>query len=145
MSRKPPADLTPESWQRIWKAIDWNEGNTQEAPLQRQLDELVENLPVEEFFPQPKKRVKHPAGVYFVGSEDGPVKIGYSNNPSQRLNTLQIGHHAPLRIHAVLPAERWAESALHARFASARVSGEWYKRTPEIEVFIARISVGLFN
>lgn len=79
--------------------------------------------------------------VYFIGAgKAGPVKIGIAADPRARIASLQTGHYEPLTLLAVTAGGREAEVAYHARFASARLHGEWFARTPEIEAEIERLN-----
>lgn len=67
--------------------------------------------------------------VYFIRSvaDTGPVKIGYSTEPHGRLATLQTSHHGELKIIAAIEGTREDEQALHERFATFRMRGEWFR------------------
>jgi hypothetical protein len=68
--------------------------------------------------------------VYVIGeTEDGPVKVGISNNPLGRLVQLQTGHHGKLRLLALartLVPARKVERALHTVLRDERMKGEWF-------------------
>lgn len=83
--------------------------------------------------------------VYFIGSNDGPVKIGIAANPQARLSNLQTGHHEKLRIFAICDGGAEQEKAYHKRFAAHRLSGEWFARCPEIEAEIARLNASVIQ
>jgi hypothetical protein len=73
-----------------------------------------------------------PEGCYLIQCETtGLVKIGFSNDPNDRLRTLRIGSPTKLAIRGVLGGGRDMEATLHARFAHRRSHGEWYALTPE--------------
>lgn len=76
---------------------------------------------------------------YFIGGDHGLIKIGYSYNPHERLKALQLGSPVDLRVLATAPGGAARERAYHDQFAEARVRGEWFSRTPEIEAEIARL------
>lgn len=68
--------------------------------------------------------------------EGGPVKIGVTRDPVQRLKTLQTGNPETLRGLAawrVLPGE---ERLIHDDFASVRIRGEWFHPTPELLEYV---------
>lgn len=77
--------------------------------------------------------------VYFIQSVTGGlIKIGVAGNPEARLGDLQIGSPVDLHLIGVIKgAEFRGEAELHARFASARVRGEWFEPTPELLAYIA--------
>lgn len=68
--------------------------------------------------------------VYFIQQGfTGPIKIGCSHNPMARLCQLQTAHADTLRLlHAEL-GDFHNERDLHARFARARLAGEWFRPT----------------
>ncbi len=65
--------------------------------------------------------------VYFIrAGEDGPVKIGFSENISERLRVLATSVPAQLRVVRTLDGDRLLEAAFHRMFAKARQRGEWF-------------------
>lgn len=79
--------------------------------------------------------------VYFIeAGEGGPIKIGKTGCLKNRLSTLQIASSAVLRVLATAPGRTHRELAYHVQFADARLNGEWFARTPEIEAEIARLA-----
>jgi hypothetical protein len=81
-----------------------------------------------------------PQDVYFIGSENGPIKIGISANPRARLGNLQTGHHDRLDLLATCEGGMDREKKYHQQFAAHRINGEWFERTPEIEAEINRLN-----
>jgi len=76
-------------------------------------------------------------GVYFVRSEgDGSVKIGFSVRPSLRVQQLRTSSPHALILIAIMPGDKRDERALHRRFRSARIHGEWFRPVPELLAFI---------
>jgi hypothetical protein len=78
--------------------------------------------------------------VYFIGSEDGPVKIGMAIDVEKRIKGLQTSHHAKLALLATTTGGREQEAAYHRQFAASRLHGEWFERTPELLAEIERLS-----
>lgn len=78
--------------------------------------------------------------LYFIGSDDGPIKIGFSVNPKARLRQLQHASPYDLRILATIPEGQDLEAHYHRCFAAHRLRGEWFTRCPEIEAEIARLN-----
>jgi hypothetical protein len=77
------------------------------------------------------------------GQEDGPVKIGVtgigpveSSGVKLRVDSLQTGNWRCMIVVALLPGDATDEHALHVRFESSHVRGEWFARTPELNAFI---------
>lgn len=77
--------------------------------------------------------------AYFAGPAGGPIKIGFSMDPYQRLYRLQTDHPERLYLWAEAPGGRRAEDRYQARFAKHWIGGEWFARCPEIEAEIARL------
>jgi|HigsolmetaGSP12D_1036236.scaffolds.fasta_scaffold01876_5 T5orf172 domain. len=90
--------------------------------------------------------------IYVIASrEEGPVKIGYSDDPSRRLKQLQTGHPETLRIfyqEEIGYGRRKAsllERIIHKQNVHKRLKGEWYDLTVEnaiLEVQYAIIRFG---
>lgn len=81
-------------------------------------------------------------GVYFVGSESGPVKIGFSNDVFRRFRALRNSSPVPLYVLAARSGSRVVEREYHRRFARFRIHGEWFERTPELEAEIESVNRG---
>jgi hypothetical protein len=74
--------------------------------------------------------------TYFIqGTPHGPVKIGRTEDVSDRISTLQTGHHDTLRLLLVLDGDREAE--LHKRFRNDRIRGEWFRWSEAVETFVS--------
>lgn len=67
---------------------------------------------------------------------DGPVKIGRSEDPAQRLTDLQTSHAQELQLLRVLETAFEAEPIFHERFAHLRIRGEWFEFDPEMLSFV---------
>lgn len=79
--------------------------------------------------------------VYFVGGDEGPVKIGFTQQPiKERLKCIQNGSPVKLHVLATVPANRIHEKWYHQQFAAHRLHGEWFARVPEIEAEIERLT-----
>jgi uncharacterized protein YozE (UPF0346 family) len=79
--------------------------------------------------------------IYFIKSDETKeIKIGYtSGEVEKRLKTLQTGHPYKLQVLATMPGSRDEEKTLHEKFASIRLSGEWFKPHPDLLAFIATV------
>ncbi len=70
--------------------------------------------------------------LYIISdSSESVVKIGYSQDPSARLRSLQTGYPAVLRVyHSVAVPEdrvRLLERRLHQELSIYRTRGEWFR------------------
>ena len=75
-----------------------------------------------------------PRHVYFVRRADGvgPIKIGCSIQPKERLATLALWSPYKLELVAIAPGGFPDENALHWKFKNARMQGEWFSDVPEL-------------
>ncbi len=71
--------------------------------------------------------------VYFAQADGkaGLIKIGFSSRPKHRVRQLLTGS-AQVVLLCAVPGSKDDERALHKRFASARVHGEWFNPVPEL-------------
>lgn len=75
----------------------------------------------------------------FQAGNNGPIKIGVSRDPKQRLATLQAMHYEtlrPLASERVVPIE---EKWLHQAYVHARIRGEWFRPTPDLLTYLAAL------
>ena len=71
--------------------------------------------------------------TYFI-TDGQDIKIGVSNNPSQRLKILQPGNPRKLTILLKLNGDREAE--FHNKFHKYRLKGEWFSDEGELSTFL---------
>jgi hypothetical protein len=67
--------------------------------------------------------------LYLLQSgKNGSFKVGRSNNPEQRLKSLQTGNPYPLKLILVLENQGHLEAQLHRRLAHGKTKGgeEWF-------------------
>ena len=77
--------------------------------------------------------------IYFIwDSGSGAIKIGISNNPARRLEGFQVGNSNPLFLLGTVEGDESAEAVLHAKFSALRISGEWFRATPELLHFVRK-------
>ena len=78
--------------------------------------------------------------VYAIGDDrNGPIKIGVSAKPKNRLRYLQTSNPLKLKIIGKFRGNEQDESALHQLLASARLTGEWFERKPALQAFNKRM------
>lgn len=78
--------------------------------------------------------------VYFLGARGQVVKIGTSTNLRLRFAQLQASSAHDLTLLAFTPGGPALERSLHKVFAKARLRGEWFDRTEELEELIAELA-----
>lgn len=76
--------------------------------------------------------------VYAIAAGD-LVKIGWSAEPSRRFSKIQSDSGLPCEMLGLVSGGKDVEADLHARFAPHHARGEWFRRGPEVEAFIASL------
>jgi hypothetical protein len=78
--------------------------------------------------------------IYVIqAGEGGPVKIGRTVNPAERLKTLQQASAAPLIGVACWRGLAVEEKQLHTEYTHAHLRGEWFEPEPELLEFARRM------
>ena len=68
--------------------------------------------------------------IYFIESESGHVKIGYTSVPiKSRLSALQTSCPFKLKLLKTIDGGRKKEKELHYIFRNSHFRGEWFKKT----------------
>lgn len=82
--------------------------------------------------------------VYFIKPVgwEGPIKIGHSHIPFERLNVHMNWSPVKLEILTWAAGGRHDEQAIHAKFAIARKHCEWFDATPGLLRCIERVKEG---
>lgn len=83
----------------------------------------------------PLRTRAQPGHVYFLRSDDH-IKIGYATDVAARIRELQCGNPTTLALIGAIPAKPADERALHRRFNTDRVQGEWFRRSDKLLAFI---------
>lgn len=66
--------------------------------------------------------------VYIVRAGDTDmVKIGWANDPSDRLAALQCAHYEELHVIRLIDGPAYLEKWLHQQFSDRRLRGEWFR------------------
>lgn len=82
-------------------------------------------------------REQHDSYVYFIEAPDlNRIKIGKAVDPEKRLATLQVGSPVQLKLIAKIPGGCSLERELHDAFSDARLDGEWFTFTKDIQDYI---------
>lgn len=80
--------------------------------------------------------------IYFVQcGAGGPIKIGFSDNPTVRVPQIQVNHWQELTLLGVQDGTDADERALHARFSYVWIRGEWHWPAPELLDHITKYTV----
>lgn len=125
-----------------WKAY-WEKRNEEEK-TKKYVDELKRQYtePVQKQNIILPKNSNYKGYVYFVqGVHGGAIKIGYSNNPEQRLRELQTSYPDILRILCLIPGDEKREKSYHKRFYKYRLNGEWFAPDKQILDVIEKLKV----
>lgn len=68
--------------------------------------------------------------IYFVSPVNGgPIRIGHSRLPLERLRALQVYSPVPLEIVATMQGDHFLEQWLHDHFRDDKLHGEWLRLT----------------
>ena len=75
--------------------------------------------------------------VYFIEAVGlDRIKIGKSQNPDNRLATLQTGSPVPLKLLGKTPGGLSLEGKLHSEFSNSQIDREWFHATRELRDYI---------
>jgi len=83
--------------------------------------------------------------VYFIRPAGmlGPIKIGFSEAPTSRLETLAAWSPFKLEIAATIPGSRLLESSIHDCFGDDWSHREWFFPSRRLVEFVTRIAAGV--
>lgn len=132
------------SAERAWQIHQQIVGILEEVRQQgrdaeRQERHALQVAAAKEFSEEIRKKADE-ARVYFIGGEDGAIKIGIAHDPEARLRGLQTSHHSKLAILATTSGGRRKELEYHKCFAAHRLEGEWFTPHPDILAEIDRLN-----
>lgn len=81
--------------------------------------------------------VKGKTMIYFIQQGDsGPIKIGYTNNISKRINALQSSSPEKLHLLGAIEGDKDRERVLQKFFHAHKMQGEWFKPAPMVLNYI---------
>ena len=89
--------------------------------------------------------------IYFIFNDDSyAIKIGRAANVEKRLQSLQTSSPVTLQVLKAIPVgslkkAQEIEKGLHAKFAHLRISGEWFRATPQLREYIAACDASYFQ
>lgn len=93
------------------------------------LSEITRNISIR----LPEQKGKKVTGyVYFVQSAAGPIKIGYSKDPQERIKDIATHNPERLFLLACTPGSLTDERRIHKVAKPYRIRGEWY--TPSFPI-----------
>jgi hypothetical protein len=75
--------------------------------------------------------------IYFVKANDR-VKIGYAEDPSSRIPSIQTSSPYKLEVLLIIDGSIEVERELHKRFQKYRITGEWFKYDDRLEAFVVK-------
>lgn len=83
--------------------------------------------------------------VYFAKpiGMDGPIKIGCSDKPANRILSMASWVPFPLEIVATVPGGFAVERNVQECFTAARLHSEWFKPVPELVEAVAKLAAGV--
>jgi hypothetical protein len=79
--------------------------------------------------------------IYFMRRRDGigPIKIGCTKWPRERLYAIQIWSPYKLEVLAACEGDFRDERTIHAAFAAYRMEGEWFAAVPRLLDLVERV------
>lgn len=78
--------------------------------------------------------------IYFIKSGDnGPVKIGYAVNITDRMEQLQTANPEKLEVILSLPGTFHKEKEIHEQFKHNRLRGEWFEYSDDLKRYIDEV------
>lgn len=81
------------------------------------------------------RRIPKKTYVYFLHA-GRRMKIGFSNNPSKRADSMQTAVPERLRVALKMKGGRDLEREMHARFKDLHIRGEWFYYRGELSAFV---------
>lgn len=90
-------------------------------------------------------RDDRPTRIYFIRpiGEIGPVKIGCSRVPENRLHLMTRWSPQPLEVVHSFDGSFKLEANIHACLADAHIHWEWFRPTPQVVGLVDRLQAGI--
>lgn len=134
--------MSDRGWHRRG-VVGWHRAMVEPTPIRRDRSAVVdvyETVLTSRLSKRPEPPEVGGPFVYFVMSPDKQaVKIGTAVNVRKRLAELQCGNYLDLLYIGAIFGGPAVERQLHQEFASARLSGEWFKPTKKVMRKINRL------
>ena len=73
--------------------------------------------------------------IYFLKA-DKRIKIGYANDPSLRIPSIQTSSPYELEVLLIIEGNYDTENELHKKFQKYRASGEWFEYSEKLKLYI---------
>jgi hypothetical protein len=81
--------------------------------------------------------------VYFLRyGEEGPIKIGYSQNLGLRLSSYRTHTHLTVNVLHRMDGTKKDEKRIQAYFSDLHLKGEWFEAAPRLLDFIDQLRTG---
>ena len=74
--------------------------------------------------------------IYFIKSESGHVKIGYTKNVENRIESFSTAHGGMGKLLFTIPGNYELEKELHEKYKKYHYSNEWFHIDGELEEYI---------
>ena len=75
--------------------------------------------------------------IYFIQQgDDGPIKIGYSTDVTERIRRMRTCSPYEIYIRLVISGNLDFEKNIHKKFKKYKMRGEWFQNTKEIREYI---------
>lgn len=82
--------------------------------------------------------------IYMIrAGDDGPVKIGFTNDVTRRVTKMQTDHYQRLVMMRVFDGGPREEALLHGRFAELRLVGEWFTFSDDMLGDVGLVEIAL--
>jgi len=136
------ADLCPvyRADGSLWFVLDGATGNSVPMPPEPGSGEVMSDEQHLAWLHEMADKSDTRGKCYFIGGEQGAIKIGFSIDPPSRLKAIQAHSPIVVGILAIRDGGEARETAYHSQFAEHRLHGEWFERCPEILAEIARLN-----
>lgn len=139
-ARLIPVYRSDGTTKRLWYYIDAATGEEAQRHGPQMSPSMMQARILASLHTEADRRGDEGGRCYFIGGEEGPVKIGFSVAPESRLAAIQSCSPVALSILALAGGGDARETAYHHQFAAHRLHGEWFERAPEILAEIERLN-----